>query len=167
VGSSTSKGLETFVEFSPVKAFTNKKELDLSIFSSYSYTDAHYSGNHKDANTKGKKVENAPTNIFRGGVNFTSKDFIFTTQISSVGSTYSDANNTEEASANAQNGLIPSYTLMDFTASYKVYKTLKLKAGLNNAFDKRYFTRRAGGYPGRGGLPADGRTFFVSLGAKF
>ena len=167
VGASTSKGFETFVEFSPVKAFTNKQDIDLSLFSSYSYTDATYSGNHKDANTKGKKVENAPTNIFRGGINFTYKDFVFTTQLSSVGSSYSDANNTEKPSANAQVGLIPSYNVTDFTASYKINKSIKIKAGLNNAFDKRYFTRRAGGYPGPGALPADGRTFFISLGAKF
>lgn len=167
VGASTSKGFETFVEFSPVKAFTNKQDVDVSLFSSYSYTDATYSGNHKDANTKGKKVENAPTNIFRGGVNFTYKDFVFTTQLSSVGSSYSDANNTEKPSANAQVGLIPSYNVTDFTASYKINKSIKIKAGLNNAFDKRYFTRRAGGYPGPGALPADGRTFFISLGAKF
>lgn len=167
VGASTSKGFETFVEFSPVKAFTNKQDVDVSVFSSYSYTDATYSANHKDANTKGKKVENAPTNIFRGGFNFTYKDFVFTTQLSSVSSTYSDANNTEKPTANAQVGLIPSYSVTDFTGSYKINKSIKLKAGLNNAFDKRYFTRRAGGYPGPGALPADGRTFFVSLGAKF
>ncbi|MFN0081149.1 MAG: TonB-dependent receptor family protein [Ferruginibacter sp.] len=167
VGASTSKGFETFVEFSPVKAFTDEKNIDASVFSSYSYTNARYSGDHKDANTKGKKVENAPTNIFRGGLNLTFKDFVFTAQLSAVGSTYSDANNTEKTTANAQAGLIPSYTVTDFTASYKIYKTLKLKAGLNNAFDKRYFTRRAGGYPGPGALPADGRTFFVSVGAKF
>lgn len=167
VGASTSKGFETFVEFSPVKAFTNKQAIDVSVFSSYSYTDATYSGNHKDANTKGKKVENAPTNIFRGGINLTYKDFVFTTQLSSVGSSYSDANNTEKPSANAQVGLIPSYNVTDFTASYKINKSIKIKAGLNNAFDKRYFTRRAGGYPGPGALPSDGRTFFVSLSAKF
>ncbi len=167
VGASTSKGFETFVEFSPVKAFTTEKNFDASVFSSYSYTNARYSGDHKDANTKGKKVENAPTNIFRGGLGLTFKDFVFTTQLSAVGSTYSDANNTEDPTANAQAGLIPSYTVTDFTASCKIYKTLKLKAGLNNAFDKRYFTRRAGGYPGLGALPADGRTFFVSLGTKF
>jgi Fe(3+) dicitrate transport protein len=56
---------------------------------------------------------------------------------------------------------------MDLTASYKFPKTFNVKAGINNLTDKRYFTRRAGGYPGPGVLPADGRTFFVSVGAKF
>jgi Fe(3+) dicitrate transport protein len=43
---------------------------------------------------------------------------------------------------------------------------LNIKAGINNMADVRYFTRRAGGYPGPGALPADGRNFFVSIGAK-
>ncbi len=167
VGASTSKGVEGFVEFSPTKIIAQNYLVDISLFGSYGYTDAKYSSNFKDANTKGKRVENAPQNIFRGGITFTYKDLIFTTQISSVGKVFSDANNTETVTANSQNGLIPSYTVSDITASYKLKNGLKIKAGLNNVFDKIYFTRRAGGYPGPGALPADGRTFFVSLGAKF
>jgi Fe(3+) dicitrate transport protein len=86
--------------------------------------------------------------------------------MSYVDKTFSDANNTVTPSANGQNGLIPSYTIADFTASYKFAKNLNLKAGINNVADKKYFTRRAGGYPGPGVLPADGRTFFISFGAK-
>ncbi len=167
VGASTSKGFEGFVEISPTKIIAQNYLVDISLFGSYGYTDAKYSSNFKDANTKGKRVENAPQNIFRGGITFTYKDLNFTAQLSSVGKAYSDANNTETATANAQNGVIPSYTVSDITASYKLKNGLKIKAGLNNVFDKIYFTRRAGGYPGPGTLPADGRTFFVSLGAKF
>lgn len=166
VGSSTSKGFEGYVEFNPIRAFGKSQHGDLIIFGSYGYTDAKYSGDHKDANTKGKKVENAPTNIFRGGVTGGYKGFLLTAQISSVGETFSDANNTIATSANGNTGLIPSYTVTDFTAKYKFSKGLNLKAGINNLFDERYFTRRAGGYPGPGALPADGRTFFISVGAK-
>ncbi|MDX1938130.1 MAG: TonB-dependent receptor [Flavihumibacter sp.] len=166
VGSSTSKGFEGYVELNAVRAFWKNKDADLIIFGSYSYTDAKYSGNHKDATTKGKKVENAPTTIFRGGITGGYKGFLFTAQISSVGVTFSDANNTVTPSANGNTGLIPSYTITDLTASYKFSKGLNLKAGINNLFDERYFTRRAGGYPGPGALPADGRTFFISVGAK-
>jgi Fe(3+) dicitrate transport protein len=166
VGSSTSKGFEGYVEFNPVRAFGKSQHGDLIIFGSYGYTDAKYSGDHKDANTKGKKVENAPTNIFRGGITGGYKGFLLTAQVSSVGETFSDANNTVAASANGNTGLIPSYTVTDLTATYKFSKGLNLKAGVNNLFDERYFTRRAGGYPGPGALPADGRTFFISVGAK-
>ena len=167
VGASTSKGFEGYVEFNPVKAFTKSKHTDVIMFASYGYTDATYSGNHKDANTKGKKVENAPTNIIRGGITGGYKDVLLTAQVSYVGETFSDANNTLAATANGNTGLIPAYTVTDLTATYKFNKGLNLKAGINNLFDTRYFTRRAGGYPGPGALPADGRTFFVSVGAKF
>ena len=167
VGSSTSKGFEGYVEFNPFRAFGKNKDADLIIFGSYGYTDAKYSGNHKDASTKGKKVENAPTNLFRGGITGGYKGFLLTVQMSNVGETFSDANNTVTPSANGNNGLIPSYTVTDLTATYKFSKGLNLKAGANNLFNERYFTRRAGGYPGPGALPADGRTFFISVGAKF
>ena len=167
VGSSTSKGLEGFVEFNALNAFSKNKKADLIIFGSYGYTNAKYSDGHKDANTKGKKVENAPTHIFRGGITGGNKDFLITTQFSHVGKTFSDANNTIIPSTNGNTGLIPAYTVTDLTATYKFAKGLNIKSGINNLFDKRYFTRRAGGYPGPGALPADGRTFFFSVGAKF
>jgi len=167
VGNSTSKGFEGYAEIDLVKAFTKSIKTELSIFGSYGYTDATYSGDHKDAQTKGKKVENAPTNILRTGITAGYKTIALTAQINYVDKTYSDANNTVKPSANGQTGLIPSYSVTDLTVTYKHSKKLNLKAGLNNLFDKRYFTRRAGGYPGPGALPGDGRTFFISLGAKF
>ncbi len=166
VGASTSKGFEGYIEFNPVRAFTKSKNSDVIIFGSYSYTGATYSGDHKDANTKGKKVENAPANIFRGGISAGYKGFLLTGQVSYVSETFSDANNTLTPTANGQNGLIPSYTITDLTATYKFSKSLNLKGGINNLFNENYFTRRAGGYPGPGALPGDGRTFFVSVGTK-
>ena len=167
VGNSTSKGVESYIEFNPVRAFTTSKAFDLILFTSYSYTDARYGKGHKDSTTRGKKVENAPQDIFRGGISAGYKTFLITAQVNYVGSTFSDANNTLKASANAQTGLIPSYTITDLSASYKFSKNLNLKAGINNLLDERYFTRRAGGYPGPGALPGDGRNFFISIGAKF
>lgn len=168
VGNSTSKGIETYAEFNPVRAFTKNTNADLIIFSSYSYVDARYTKDNEKVAlpVKGKKVENAPSHIFRGGISAGYKGFLLTGQVSYVGETYSDATNTVKPTANWQNGLIPSYTVADLTASYKFSKGLNIKAGVNNLFDERYFTRRAGGYPGPGALPADGRNFFVSLGAK-
>lgn len=166
VGASTSKGIESYLEFNPIRAFSKSANTDLILFSSYAYTNATYSGDHKDANTKGKKVENAPENIFRGGISLGYKNCLLTTQLSYVSAAFSDANNTLITSVNGNTGLIPSYSITDITATYKFSKQLNMKAGVNNVFDKRYFTRRAGGYPGPGALPADGQTFFLSIGAK-
>jgi len=167
VGSSSSKGLEAYVEFNPVRAFGSSRDKDLILFTSYSYTDAKYSEDYKNTDTKGKKVENAPVHILRGGVTGGYKSVLVTVQLSYVGETFSDANNTVSPSLNGNTGLIPSYFITDMTATYKLDKGMNIKAGINNLFDERYFTRRAGGYPGPGALPGDGRTFFISVGAKF
>jgi len=94
VGASTSKGFEGYIEFNALKAIGNSLNSDLIVFGSYGYTDAKYSGDHKDAATKGKKVENAPTSIFRGGISAGYKGILLTGQLSYVGETFSDANNT-------------------------------------------------------------------------
>ena len=178
VGNSSSKGFEGIVEFSPVKAFSKKStKADASVFVSYSYNNAQY-GNLKvitknssnqlvETNLKNKKVEHAPENIIRTGITVSYSNLSLTGQLSYVDESYSDANNTIAASANAQNGLIPSYAVIDLTAVYKYSAKLNVKAGINNLGNEKYFTRRAGGYPGPGALPADGRTFFVSVAAKF
>ncbi len=178
VGNSSSKGFEGLIEFSPVKAFSNKiNKADVSAFVSYSYTHARY-GNLKvitknssnqlvETNLKNKKVENAPENILRTGITVTYKTISLTGQLSYVDESYADANNTFTPTSNAQNGLVPAYSVMDLTAVYKYSARLNIKGGVNNLGDQKYFTRRAGGYPGPGALPADGRTFFISVAAKF
>jgi Fe(3+) dicitrate transport protein len=167
VGNSVSKGIEAYAELNAARLFTKNKLFDLVFYGSYGYTDAHYSNDHKDASTKGKKVENAPANIFRGGSSISYKTAALNFQVSRVSETFSDANNTVTPTPNAQNGVIPAYTVMDLTATYKFSGRFTIKTGINNLADKAYFTRRAGGYPGPGLLPADGRTFFFSVGAKF
>ena len=167
VGNSTSKGFEGYAEFNFLRAFTKNKNSELLLFGSYGYTDARYAGNHKDAATKGKRLENAPQNIFRGGITGGYKTFLLTAQFSSVGATFSDANNSVTPATNGNNGLIPSYSIVDLSASYKFAKNFSVKAGINNLTNAVYFTRRSGGYPGPGALPADGRNIFISVGAKF
>jgi len=108
---------------------------------------------HDVSHIKGKKVENAPMNIFRGGLTAGYKGLLLTGQLSFVGETYSDANNTVAPTSNGNTGLIPSYTIADVTVTYKFSKGLNLKTGINNLADVRYFTRRAGGYPGPGAMP--------------
>ncbi len=166
VGNSNSKGFEGYTEFNIARMLSKKKNTDLIIFGSYGYTNAKYSDDHKDAGTKGKKVENAPEHIFRGGISAGYKSFLITGQLNYVSETFSDANNTLTPTINGQAGLIPSYTIADLTATYKISNRYNLKVGINNLTNKIYFTRRAGGYPGPGALPADGRTFFLSVGAK-
>jgi Fe(3+) dicitrate transport protein len=176
IGNSSSKGVEAFAEFSPIKAFTNEKLSDITFFASYAYNDSRY-GNLKtvtktgttlsENNLKDKTVENAPAHILRTGLSYWYKGFGATAQYSYTDKVFTDANNTETPSANGQNGLISAYNLLDLTVSYRYKKQYDFKAGVNNVLDARYFTRRAGGFPGPGALPGDGRTWFVSVGGRF
>ncbi len=177
VGNSRSKGIEALVEINPVKALTqNLKWGDVSIFLSYAYTDARYdnlktvvknsSNQLVESNLKGKKVENAPLHILRSGITWRIKALTLSGQWSWVEQAYSDANNTVVPTANGQTGLIPAYAVTDITTEYRFSGKFNIKAGINNLGNKRYFTRRSGGYPGPGALPSDGRSIFVSVGAR-
>lgn len=177
LGASKSKGIETLIEFDPIKAFVKKPKFGtVSIFASVSLIDAKYgdlpvitrSGNNLVKNNlKDKKVENAPSTIIRSGLTWNYHSFSLTGQISYSGKTFSDANNTVVPTANAQTGLIPSYLVSDISCTYKLLKHWTIKAGVNNLADERYFTRRAGGFPGPGLMPSDARSLYLSLGAKF
>ena len=109
----------------------------------------------------------SPQYIHRFGITYAKKGLSLTWQLSSVGEAFADASNTVKPNTASTTGLIPAYTVQDLSASFKFLKHYNLKAGVNNLTDARYFTRRAGGYPGPGLLPADGRTWYVSAGLKF
>ena len=163
VGNCITQGIESMIEINPLKAFKLNSKLDAILFSSYSFTKAKYSNDFKDANTKEKLLENAPTNIIRTGVQFSYKKIQSSFQYSFVDEVFSDANNTILPSANAQTGLIPAYSIVDCNFQLQLSKKCIVKWGINNLLNTNYFTRRSSGYPGPGILPANGRTFFASL----
>jgi len=177
VGNSSSKGFEGVVEVNPVKAFNPKPKWgDVSIYVSYGFIEALYGnltlitkvGNDLvETSLENNQVENAPRHILRTGLNYYFKGLILNAQLSYVDRSFADANNTVTPTINGQNGLIPSYTIIDLSGTYNFSEKLNIKAGVNNLSNAMYFTRRAGGYPGPGLLPSDGRGFFISVGAKF
>jgi Fe(3+) dicitrate transport protein len=173
VGSSRSTGIEAFTEFTLLDFSKGSVNKQIRFFTAGSLMNARYN-NFKivsvvnntlsEKNLRNKKVEYAPDHIVRSGITLQSGNFSSTLQYSYTGSVFTDANNTVETSANAQNGLIPSYTVTDWSAQYFLKNGLSFRAGINNLFDRKYFTRRASGYPGPGVLPGDGRTYFVTVG---
>jgi Fe(3+) dicitrate transport protein len=166
VGNSSSKGFEGFMELNLLRFISPASKADIKIFTTYSFTDARYDEDYKDENIKGNQIENAPRNIIRSGITFNYKCITFTQQYSYVDACYSDAGNTKSSTKNGQTGIVPSYGIFDFSAAFKFNNALTIKSGINNLLSEKYFTRRSSGYPGPGILPGDGRTFFVSLGAK-
>lgn len=176
VGNSQSKGVEALLEFSPTKVWMKNSTFGhLTLFSSIAIIQARYAnfnlitrqGNQLvETSLYNKKVENAPNNIIRAGITYTKKGFTFTTQYSYVSEAFSDANNTVTPTANGVNGLIPSYKLVDISGTYKFSEKVFVKSGINNILSEKYFTRRAGGYPGPGIMPAEPRNFFITVGVK-
>lgn len=177
LGNSVSRGFEGYVEFDPVSAlFENSNVGYLHLFASLAFVDATYgdfevtsvsNGQVTSRNLEGNQVENAPRKINRYGATYSLGKFSMTWQMSDIGKAYSDALNTEDPNAAATVGVIPAYRVQDLSASWNLWKQHSLKAGVNNLTDERYFTRRAGGYPGPGIMPADGRTFYVTFALKF
>jgi Fe(3+) dicitrate transport protein len=170
IGTSVSKGLESYVEIDVVKILTEKSKIgSISIFASNSFIDAKYvKWNNPSLNldpTKSiedKRVENAPQFINRFGATYYLKGFSATFQLNSIGDVFTDAANTETPNAAGTIGKLSGYEIMDASLSYRFMERYNLKAGVNNITDEKYATRRAGGYPGPGIMPGNGRTIFVS-----
>ena len=177
LGHSVSKGAEAYIEFSPTTAWLkNQRFGNISVFASLAAIRARYldfkttsivNGKIVEGNLAGKHVENAPDKINRYGITYSKKGFSLSWQISDISQAFADASNTITPNSAATIGLIPAYQVQDISGSYKFKKYAQLKFGVNNLTDARYFTRRSGGYPGPGILPADGRTWYVGLNVKF
>ncbi len=175
IGTSVSKGIESYIELDLVKMITdNSKVGTFSIFASNAFIDAKYVkwnnpaiANDPLKSIENKRVENAPQYIHRFGATYYLKEFSLTFQLNDVGNVFTDATNTEAPNAAGTSGKLAGYQVMDASFSYKFLKRYTVKGGVNNITDAKYATRRAGGYPGPGILPGNGRTFFVSVGAEF
>ncbi len=162
VANSIHKGLETYIEFNPIKAFTENKKWSLSFFNSLAVIDAKY----VTGEFNGNYVEYAPTSINRFGTSLVIGKFSTTFLISSTAKSYGDAGNSETPSSDAVAGVIPAYTVLDWSGTLKI-KNYNVKMGVNNLQDQRYFTKRTDEYPGPGIIPSIGRSFYFSIGAKF
>jgi Fe(3+) dicitrate transport protein len=177
LGESVSQGVEAFVEFDPITALAGNSSIGyIHLFASLAFVHAEYQDFERTtvsnseivvSNLAGNRVENAPQKINRYGATYRYKDFSMTWQLSDIAETFSDASNSVEPNAAATSGLIPAYVVQDLSAGYTHKKKYTLKSGVNNLADAAYFTRRAGGYPGPGIMPAEGRTFYMSFGVKF
>ncbi|MCB1178852.1 MAG: TonB-dependent receptor, partial [Leptospiraceae bacterium] len=131
----------------------------------------------------GNRVENAPDRILRIGLTYTKKGkFSITFQNSQLASVYTDANNTEHPlqanlnstgtgltslTTNGQVGKLDGYRVSDVSFTWNITEVFCLRGGVNNIENRVYATRRAGGYPGPGILPADGRNAYLGMGAVF
>ena len=181
LGETRNKGIESFIDLNITKMLgIHQTYGNLDIFASMAFIDSKYV-NFKittttgtapnvtisETNLAGNQVENAPRYIHNFGMTWSTNNFTATVQYKMSGTVFTDANNSVIPSSNGQTGLLNGYRIVDFSSEYKFLKNYNLRAGVNNIFDKNYTTRRSSGYPGLGILPGEGRTFYISIGAKF
>ena len=161
VSDSRNLGLEVLLEGDILKALTKgSSKYKLNVYTNLSLIDARYI-NTKNTAIADKLVENVPPVLVRTGLTFGNPRFNITWQYSYQAKQYSDATNTE-ITPTAIDGAIPSFSVMDLSLSYN-WRDFTVYTGVNNLADKKYFTRRADGYPGPGILPADKRNLYVTL----
>jgi Fe(3+) dicitrate transport protein len=180
IGETINKGIEGFFNINITRLFQIEQPYgNLDLFASISFIDSRYTDfsifsatgsapniTITETNLSGNRVENAPRYIHNFGLSWGNTNFSSTLQYRMSGKIFTDANNTVAPSSNGVTGLLEQYQVMDFSSEYKFLKHYNIRVGVNNLLDKNYATRRAGGYPGPGILPGEGRTFYVSLGIK-
>lgn len=169
VGTALTYGFESLIDWNINKTFFRENEDFIwSLFSNIAITDSEYLKSDTK-NIKGNKVEFVPNYNLKLGTGIGYKNFLTSIQFSYVSSQYTNAeNNPIDINDNTYGifGAIPSYSVLDFSASYK-YKNFKLETGINNVLNNWYFTRRATGYPGPGIIPSEPRVFYATLEIKF
>ena len=134
--------------------------LKANLFINGSLMNGRYVGTSNTA-IANRKVEFVPSYTMRTGLRLAWHEWSMMLLQSMVGSQYSDATNSEY-SASAVTGVIPSYAILDVTLGY-THEWLTVRGSVNNILDAHYFTRRAVSYPGPGIIPAEPRTFVLSV----
>ena len=168
-GNALTKGVEAFAEIHLLSFVRRHSNADLSVFSSYAYNEARYlNGKVGTVDLTGKILEDVPQFVSRSGVNYAMKNISATLYYSVTGASWSDANNTLATKANPSVGYVPSYSIMDVALGYGFLDKYNIRVGVNNLTNSKYFTRRTETlvYLGKGVLPGDGTSIYVTLGAK-
>jgi Fe(3+) dicitrate transport protein len=164
IGSSEHRGVESYLELDPFPLLglpTSAGALDL--FSSFGFVDARY----VSGDFKGNRVEEAPRVLSRLGATYGVGRFANTLQVSHTSQSFGDANNSVQPTEDAAGGLIPAYTVLDWSFALRVASERQLTFGINNLTDTRYFTKRTSEYPGPGILPGIGRSVYLGMRASF
>ena len=159
IGNSLTKGLEIFTQ---ADLFLGRKA-SITFFTATAFMHAIYknaflrSGN-KNISIDGNKVESVPSWQSRNGLTIKLNTISLSALHSFTANSFADAFNTVTPSATGSAGLVPSYHLFDFNGQLKLNSRYQLRFNVNNAFNKKYFTKRPQFYPGPGIWPSDDRT---------
>lgn len=165
IGVAQISGLESFLELDLLQAMDRKKEdFRLSVYSNLALTHSRISKSMLP-NVLGKKVEYVPGTNWKAGVQGQYHQWKASVQLSHLSQQFTDATNAPSGNFSGVIGLLPAYTLLDFSAAWR-WKYLLAELSVNNLTNATYTTRRATGYPGPGIIPGEGRSFYLTLGVQ-
>lgn len=168
VGSAQIYGLELFLEVDILAALKQKSEHKASFFINGSLNKGEYTSINDRALVgvrTGNQLEDLPEYNIKTGVSYGYHGFSTSIQATFVGDQFSDAANTVDPFQGVF-GVIPAYSVIDFSAKYLLSEHFSLSTSVNNVLDNFYFTRRATAYPGPGIIPALGRIWSITLSVK-
>lgn len=168
VGTSRTRGAEISLE----AWIAQKRNFALWVHTATSFYHGRYvsgtvvSGG-QNIDIAGNTLESVPEWISRSGVSMQVGRASANLLLSYVAKSFSDPVNTVIPSSNGAVGLVPAYTLVDLNVGLEGTEWLQIRAGINNLFDRQYFTKRPQFYPGPGVWPSDGRSLQLSADLSF
>ena len=162
VGDAKILGFESIIDFNISEIFLKKnKNNSFNYFINFSFIESEYISS-KEPGVKGKKVEFIPKLNLKTGAKIGFKNFLLGIQYTYLSDQFTDSSNAINSNLSGIIGMIPQYDVFDLSASYSL-KEFKFESGINNLFNKKYFTRRATGYPGPGIIPSSPRTIYFTI----
>lgn len=162
ISASRNIGIEAYGSMDVAKMFKNKKtKFKTIVFANVSVIDARYIKS-QEPGIDNNFVEMVPPIILRSGITVGMEKWSVSYQFNYTHEHYSDASNAV-LTATAVEGIIPTYTVSDLSASWQISKHWRIETSCNNLLNEKYFTRRAESYPGPGIIPSDARSFFLTL----
>ena len=161
VGDANILGVESLIDLN-LKEFSgiNNNNYLFNVFLNFSFIDSEYIKSEEPGVT-GKKVEFIPNSNIKTGLRFGYKNFLFSTQYTFLSSQYTDSSNAVAGNLSGVIGLIPSYEIVDISSSFLAGR-FKFELGINNLFNRAYYTRRATGYPGPGIITSPNRNIYFT-----
>jgi len=164
IGSSVHRGVESYLQLNVSElAGMSPRAGVASLFTSFGWVDARY----VSGEFKGNRVEEAPEILARFGATYALRGVSTTVQVSHTASSFADANNSPQGTADAAGGPIPAYTLIDWSFGVAIARAWVLTGGVNNLAGATYFTTRTVEYPGPGILPGNGRSAYLGVRAAY
>ncbi|GFN26169.1 TonB-dependent receptor [Achromobacter denitrificans] len=144
LGATTHNGAEFAIDYDFDKA---GPLAGLNLYANYTYVRAI----QKSGEFEGNDVPFYSRQTGTLGGRYTRNNWTFNLYTMAQSGQYSDTANTEKENADASNGRVPGFSVWNTQLSYKLpqWKGSELAVGVNNLFDRRYYSRNVDTNGGR------------------